>query len=144
MKNMYEVFDEFEEAKTKKEKMDVIGRNLSRTLVEVLELTFHPQYQWTVNELPHTYKVPDTKPGISYCQLGTEIRKLYLFRKGHGTADNLTERKRTELLLQLLESLEPREAEVVIGIFKKDQSVRGLNYKFVKDCFPNMLPDRAG
>ena len=103
MKPLYEVFDEFEKAKTKKEKMDVIGKNLSKTLVQVLELTFHPKYEWLVKEMPHNYKTPDTKPGISYCQLGTEIRKLYLFRKGHGTADNLTERKRTELLLQLLE-----------------------------------------
>jgi hypothetical protein len=44
----------------------------------------------------------------------------------------------------MLESLEPREAEVVIGIFKKDQGVKGLNYKFVKDCFPDMLPNRVG
>ena len=67
-----------------------------------------------------------------------------MFRKGDPAGEKLTERKRTELLLQLLESLEPREAEVVIGIFKKDQGIKGLNYKFVKDCFPDMLPNRAG
>jgi hypothetical protein len=39
-----------------------------------------------------------------------------------------------------LESIEPREAEVVIGIFKKDQGVKGLDYKFVKEAFPNLLP----
>lgn len=140
MKNMYEVFDEFEEAKTKKEKMDVIGRNLSKTLHDTLLLTFHPDYEWKVKEMPDNYKIPDTKPGLSFCQLGTEIRKLYLFQKGHPTAENLTPRKQNELLIQLLESLEPREAEVVIGIFKKDQGVNGLTYKFVKEAFPNMLP----
>ena len=63
-----------------------------------------------------------------------------MFRKGDATAQNLTERKRTELLIQLLETLEPREAEVFMGIFKKDQGVKGLTYNFVKECFPDMLP----
>ena len=136
MKNIYEVFDEFEAAKTKKEKMNVIGNNLSKTLVDVLKYTFHPDIDWVVKEMPHNYKVPDTKPGISYCQLGTEMRRLYLFQKG----TNLNEKKLNELLIQLLESLEPREAEVVMGIFKKDQGVKGLTYNFVKEAFPNMLP----
>jgi hypothetical protein len=140
MKNMYEVFDEFESAKNKKERMDVIGRNLSQTLIDVLKLTFHPNYQWLVTEMPSNYKVPDTKPGISDCQLGTELRRLYLFSKGNAKAESLTPRKQTEVLLQLLESLEPREAEVVMGILKKDQGVKGLTYNFVKEAFPQMLP----
>jgi hypothetical protein len=141
MKNIYEVFDEFELATTKKERMDVIGRNLSKTLVDVLMLTYHPDYQWLVKEMPNNYKTPsNTKPGISSVQLSTEMRKLYLFRKGEVTAEKLSPRKRNELLIQLLESLEPREAEVVIGIFRKDQGVNGLNYKFVKEAFPKLLP----
>ena len=140
MKNMYEVFDEFEQAPSKKSKMETIQRNLSQLLIQVLELTFHPKYQWLVDEMPEDYKVPDTKPGISLCQLSTEIRKLYLFQKGNPTAEALTDRKRHELLIQLLESLEPREAEVIIGIFKKDQGVKGLTYKFVKEAFPKLLP----
>ena len=140
MKNMYEVFDEFEQAPSKKSKMETIQRNLSQLLIQVLELTFHPKYQWLVDEMPEDYRVPDTKPGISLCQLSTEIRKLYLFQKGNPTAEGLSDRKRHELLIQLLESLEPREAEVIIGIFKKDQGVKGLTYNFVKEAFPKLLP----
>ena len=141
MKNIYEILDEFEEASGKKEKMAVIERNLSKTLVQVFELTYHPQYEWLVKEMPNDYKIPnDVLPGISVAQLSTEIRKLYMFRKGDPTAEKLTPQKRNELLIQLLESLEPREAEVVMGIFKKDQGVKGLTYNFVKEAFPNMLP----
>jgi predicted Zn-dependent protease len=141
MKNLYEVFDEFEEAKTKEQKMAVIEKNLSKTLVQVLEFTFHPEYQWLINEMPDNYKVsPDTFPGISRCQLSTEIRKLYLFQKGNPAAEQLTVEKRNQLLLQIIESIEPREAEVVIGVLSKDLGVKGLNYKFVKEAFPNLLP----
>jgi|TARA_R110000868_G_scaffold62833_2_gene189756 hypothetical protein len=141
MKNIYEVFDEFEEAKNKKERMGVIQKNLSKTLIEVLKYTYHPDINWRVTELPDNYKVnQDSVAGISNCQLSTEIRKLYLFQKGNPTADGLTPRKQNELLIQLLESIEPREAEVIIGIFKKDQGVKGLDYKFVKEAFPELLP----
>jgi hypothetical protein len=140
MKNMYEIFDEFEEAKTKKERLDVIGKNLSKTLVDVLELTYHPNYQWLVTEMPDNFKIKEIPNGMGYAQLSVELRKLYLFRRGEPTAQKLTPRKQNEILLQLLESLEPREAEVVIGIFRKDQGVKGLDYKFVKEAFPKLLP----
>jgi hypothetical protein len=141
MKNLYEVFDDFEAAPSKKSKMEVIEKNLSQTLVSVLELTFHPNIEWLIKEMPDNYKVPtDMLPGLSVNTLSTQLRKLYLFRKGNPNAEQLTPEKREQLLLQLLESLEPREAEVVIGIFRKDQGVKGLTYKFVKEAFPKLLP----
>ena len=141
MRNVYEIFDEFELAKNKKERMSVIEKNLSKTLVDVLALTYHPNSQWLIKEMPDNYKIPtDMIPGLSGTQLSTELRKLYLFQKGHPSAEQLTEQKRTQLLLQLLEALEPREAEVVLGIFQKDQGVKGLDYKFVKEAFPDLLP----
>lgn len=141
MKNIYEILDEIEEASSKKEKIDVIGKNLSPTLVQVFELAYHPQYQWLIKEMPDNYKIPtDMLPGITASQLSAQIRKFYMFRKGEPTAERLTPQKRNELLLQILESLEPREAEVVIGIFNKDLGVKGLNYKLIKEAFPNLLP----
>jgi hypothetical protein len=141
MKNIYEVLDEFEQAEGKKAKMVVIENNLSPTLVKVLELAYHPQIQWLIKEMPDEYKIPtDMLPGITRTQLSAELRRFYLFRKDDPTAEKLSTQKRKELLLQMLESLEPREAEVVIGIFNKDLGVKGLNYKFVKEAFPKLIP----
>ena len=141
MKPIYEIFDEFENAKTKQEKMSVIGNNLSHTLVDILKLTFHPDFQWKVKELPEHYRIPnDVLPGITYDSLNSQLRRLYLFRVGDHTAEQLTDKRRTELLFQILNSIEPREAEIIMGIFVKDQGVKGLTYKFVKEAFPDMLP----
>lgn len=141
MKAIYEIFDEFEKAKNKKERMDVIGRNLSQTLVNVLKLTYHPDFKWKVKELPGNYRVPtDMLPGITHDSLNAQLRRMYLFLEGNQTAETITEKRRNELLIQMLESIEPREAEVVLGIFQKDLGVKGLDYKFVKEAFPNLLP----
>jgi hypothetical protein len=141
MRNIYEIFDDFEMADSKTERMGIIEKNLSKALVEVLQLTFHPNYQWSIDEVPDRY-IPtwDNKNGFARCQLSTELRKLYMFQKGNPTSESLTPRRKEELLCLLLESLEPREAEVVMGIFKKDQGVPGLTYEFVKEAFPNLLP----
>jgi hypothetical protein len=141
MKNIFEVFDEFEMARNKKDRMAVIENNLSKTLVQVFELAFHPSYEWLITEMPDNYKIPsDVLPGITSAQLSNQIRKMYMFRKGDEMAEKLTPQKRNELLLQILESLEPREAEVIIGIFQKDLGVKGLDYKFIKEAFPQLLP----
>jgi hypothetical protein len=139
MKNIHEIFDEFELANSDNKRIEVLRTNHSETLLEVLKLAFHPDYQWLVTEMPDTYKVPDTLPGVSHARLSTELRRLYLFQKGHPTAEKLHPQKRKELLTQLLESLEPRETEVIMGIFNKDLGVRGLTVKFVRDYIPSLL-----
>ena len=141
MKTIYEVFDDFEKAKNKKERMAVIGANLSQTLVDVLKLTFHPDYKWKIDEFPEGYRLPDdVLPGLTYDSLNSQLRRLYIFQQGNPTAESLTEKRRTELLYQILNSLEPREAEIIMGIFQKDQGVKGLDYKFVKEAFPDLIP----
>jgi len=139
MKNIYEVFDEFENAKNNKERLEVIGKNLSKTLSEVLRLGFDERFQWYIKEVPEQFKVKNIPAGMSYAKLSTELRKLYMFQKGNPTADKLTEKKREQLLVELLEGLEPREAEVVMGIFNKDFGVKGLDLKFVQAAFPKMF-----
>ena len=64
---------------------------------------------------------------------------MYLFQKGNESAEKITEQKRKQLLLQLLEAIEPREAEVVMGILRKDQGVEGLTIDLIKDALPNLL-----
>lgn len=138
-RNVYEVFEDFSKAKTKDEKIQVLAKDWSITLKTVLQLAFRPEFQWHFNSFPADYKKPDAPPGMSYATLDTELRRLYLFQVGNPTAEKLTPRKREELLIQLLESLEPKEAEVVIGIFKKDLNVKGLTHKFIRDNIPDIL-----
>jgi hypothetical protein len=139
-KNVYEILDEFAAAGSKQEKLQVLQRNWTPTLVNVLQHAYHPDIKWLVKDKPKNYKIPDTLPGVSYSNLNAELRRLYLFREGNPAAEKLTPQKREELLLIMLESLEPREADVIIGIFKKDLGVKGLTYKFIRDNTHGIVP----
>ena len=140
MKNVYEMLDDIDAAPTKKLKMVALQNNLCKVLADVFMLTYHPGYQWLISELPHTFQFSDIPPGMGYMQLSTELRKFYLFRRGDPGAAAISEKRRQEILYLLLKSLEPREAEVVMGIFRKDLGVNGVDYNFIKGAFPNMLP----
>jgi hypothetical protein len=141
MKPIFEIFDEFEQQKNNRDRVAVLSKYHSNTLVDVLRLTFHPDIEWRVKELPENYKVPsDVLPGITYDNLNSQLRRLYMFQVGNPTSEKLTDRRRNELLIQMLESMEPRDAEVILGIFQKDQHVKGLTYNFIKEAYPNLLP----
>ena len=138
-KNIYEVFDDFAKAESKQDKIDVLAKNWTPTLKLVLQLAYRPEMQWKIKGYPAKYKIPDTKPGISYATLDTEIKRLYMWRVGNETAEKLSPKRSEELFMVFLESLEPREADVVIGIFKKDLGVKGLTVKFIRDNIPDVL-----
>ena len=138
-KNIYEVFDEFAKADSKQDKINVLANNWTPTLKLVLQLAYRPEMQWKFKDYPERYKKPDTKPGISYASLDTELKRLYMFRVGNETAEKLSPKRAEELLMVFLESLEPREADIVIGIFKKDLGVKGLTLKFIRENIPDVL-----
>jgi hypothetical protein len=117
-----------------------LQKNWTPVLVQVLQFAYHPDIKWLVKEKPKKYKTPDTLPGVSYSNLNAELRRMYLFREGDPGAEKLSPVKREELLLIMLESLEPREADVIMGIFKKDLGVKGLTYKFIRDNTHGIVP----
>ena len=140
IKNVYEILDEFEIAEGKANKQKVLRENASHHFLHVLRYTFDPKYQFHVKSFPKDYQEPDTFPGLRYAGIESEIRRVYLFMKGDPTADNLSEEKRNQILVQLLESFEPREAQVFVNMMKKNLQTKFLTYNFVKETFPDLLP----
>ncbi len=140
IKNIYEIFDEFEQATTKEDRIRVLQENSSTHFRMLLAFALDPKYQFYVKEFPKDYVKPDTFPGLRYAGIESEIRRVYLFLKGNETSDKLTEEKRNQILVQLLESFEPREAVVFVNMLKKNLQVKHLTYKLVKEALPDLLP----
>ncbi len=137
---MYEVLDLFKAAPTRQAKVEVLRANNSMVLRDVLYLTFHPSVQFFTTEYPKYYRPDrDAPPGMGWSHLGMEMRRMYLFFKDHPRSFHLSLQKREELLTQMLESFEPREAEVVIGMFKKNLPAVDLTKDIVQSAFPDLL-----
>jgi hypothetical protein len=140
-KNVYEVFDDFRKAKTKKDRIAVLKENETSALVNVLRGTFHPGAKFVIKEAPNWKKEVNIPPGMAYSNMSQALDKIYLFMENHPrTPTALTEKRKKELLIQVLESLEPKEADVYMGIILKDQKVPHLTEALVNETFPGLLP----
>ena len=140
-KNIYEVFDDFKKAKTKEERLEILRKNDSWALKNVLLGTFHPSVKYVINKIPK-YKSETAPAGLAYNHMTDALGKVYLFVEDHPkVSPNLTMQRKEQLLIQLLESLEKNEAEVFCNMLKKDLKIPHLTAKLANEAFPGLLPE---
>jgi hypothetical protein len=139
MKNVYEIFEEFEAANTPHERIVALQKNDCFTLRQVLRGSFDPNIEFAIDRVPN-YKPSNAPPGMSYTSLAQELGRVYIFQREHPKLDpNLTADRRENILIQILENLEAKEAVVFMNMLLKKQRVRGLDEKVVREAFPNLL-----
>jgi hypothetical protein len=139
-RNVYEIFDDFTKANTRDEKIAVLRKNECYALRNVLQGTFDSRISFTVEKVPN-YKPSDAPPGMGYSTIHQELSRVYLFESNNPkVSSNLSEKRKEEILIQILEVLEKREAEIFMNMLMKKQKVPGLTEKIVREAFPNLLP----
>jgi len=137
-KNIYEVFDDFKAASGKNERLAVLKNNDSYALRQVLLGTFEKGIVFDV-DIP-SFKRENIPPGLSYSHMTSVLDRVYLFVKDNPRRPAaLTKKRQTELLIQILESVEQKEADVFIGMLKKDLKVPYLTPTLVNEAFPGLL-----
>ena len=139
MKNIYEVFGDFVKAKTRAEKIDVLRSDRRRVLKDVLQGAYHPGIKFVFDK-PVEYKASDAPPGLGYTSIEQELKRAYLFVKDHPRVEpGLTHERKEHILIQMLEAMESREAEVYMNMLLKDLKVKGLDEKLVREAFPGLI-----
>lgn len=140
MKNIYEIFDEFEQRTKKSDKIAVLRFNQNYALKNILKGNFDPNVQFIFDK-PVEYKPSDAPAGLGYTSIHQELGRAYLFERNNPKTDpNLTFERKKQILAQILESLEKREAELYQAMVLKKLKVKGLTYDVVKEAFPDLLP----
>lgn len=139
-KNIYEIFDEFKEAKNKAERLEVLRKNDTPVFRNVLIGTFHPGIKYTISKIPE-YRSEDMPPGMAYGNMPDALSRMYLFVENNPrTPAALTDKRKEEILIQILESLEKREAEVFANILKRNQNIPYLTPSLIIEAMPGLLP----
>ena len=133
-----EIIDVFEKAKNRQAKKEVLEKYKDvEVLRHLLRGTFDPKVQWLINEQPD-YVSQDTPEGESPNTLYHEMSSCSIFVKGHPASAKLKPQRIKEILIQIMESLHPSEAELYMQMLKKKSKVKGLTSKLVLEVFPNM------
>ena len=132
------IFEEIAKAKNKDEKKSVLIKySQNGAFKEILRYAFDPNIKFLLPPGNPPFKsITDSTPNPTY--LYGLVRKLYLFVEGGNP--NLKQVRREYLFVELLESIDPSEAELLLQVKDKKIKCRGLTYNLVKETFPELLP----
>lgn len=136
-KEVFEILNEFEKQTTKKGRLEVLKTyGHVSALKDVLRGTFDDALQFTLPEgkPPYTPNRPESTPST----LLREHRKFGYFVKG-GSGDRMTRFKVENMFINLLESIHPQDAEIILSMVAKKSPVKYLTKKLVQEAFPNLI-----
>lgn len=135
-KNISEILQECSELQTKKEKIEFLQFNKNPVLLTILDYALNSKYEWVLpkGEVPYKPNRNEDSRNMLYA----EARRLYLFIRGGN--DNLSNLKRERLFIDILETVCPKDAEMLCYI--KDGNglpYKGITRNLVLKAFPNLF-----
>jgi hypothetical protein len=130
VKAIADILNEVAELPTRKEKIERLRKNNHIGLQKFLEMMFDDNIVWLLPEgiPPYTPNHLIDVEGRLY----HELRRLYLFQRGK--ADNLNQKRREHLFIEILEAVTPADAELLI-LLKDKKPLKGINKKLVEEAF---------
>lgn len=136
-KGIGEIIKEVKDAKSVGEKIRILQREDCRELRGILELTYDNRLTWALPEGNPPYKPLDKSfdnQGMFY----SEMRRMYIFLEGKA---NLSNARREQLFIEILEQLDPDDAAVLIEA--KDRKIKGVSKNVIKQAYDDFLTDPA-
>lgn len=109
--------------------------NLTPELKTVLKYTFHKDIQFELPKGAPPYKEMETPENWGHNRLPRELRKFQYFVTGN----NLNPIKREALFIEVLESVSPEEAKLVLMMKEKKLNYKGINRKLIEEALPEIL-----
>jgi hypothetical protein len=134
---IFQILEKAAEQKAAADKIAVLQANAGPALYTILKYAYDPNIVWDLPEGEPPYK-PCPFPAQEM-RLFAEIRRLYLFLKGGNP--NLTKLRRESLFIELLESVHPSDAKILISIKDKKLPYKGITAKLVKEAFPGLIEE---
>lgn len=133
----HEIFDKLQTLNTREEKIQLLRKNSTIQFKDFLRGLFDPNIKFDV-EIPE-YRPSIEPAGLNYSSLHTEMNRAYIFVIGHPKSPTgLTAQKKMAILKNMLESVHKNEAELLIGMLKKNLKIKSLTPKLVNEAFPDI------
>lgn len=132
---IHEVVEATAKKKTKKEKVQVLKDNESWALKDVLRGTYDESISWNipVGKPPYT----PSQGHNSSSNLLRQNTQFKFFVKG-GPGEKMMKAKREKIYVTLLESIHPKDSELVIAMIAKTP-IKGISKSVVQEAFPELI-----
>lgn len=141
LSDVWEVLETFEKANTRKERVNILKEHTKHwALRDVLQGTFDDRVVWNLpsGAVPYT---PEAEGAPTPSTLLKQHMNFKFFVKGVKSSDDLLNVKRERMFVDILESIDPRDAEILVAMINKKPPAKGLTKKIVQEAMPDLIPD---
>ena len=133
--SFHEILTKVNNAKDKPKKIEVLRKYDTNELRMFLKGAFSEKLEWLLPEGRPPYTPNDAPVGTEHTWLKQEVKRMFHFLKGGNP--QLSQMKRDNMFIQMLEGLSKEEAELLI--WAKDNELnkhyKGLTANLVKEAF---------
>jgi hypothetical protein len=137
IKAIFEIFEEASEKKTENEKIEYLRQYKdNNVLMTILAGAYYDGVKWNLPPGEPPYKPCDPVNAESF--LYGEVRRLYLFCEG---GPSLTSLRRETLFIEMLESVHPKDALILLAIKDKKLPYKGITKSLIAKTFPGLVED---
>ena len=133
---IFETLEGASKAKTKVERIDILKKYESWALKDVLRASFDKTVIFSIPDGPPPYE-PSLPESIPSNLLRKNTDFTYIVKGGAG--DKMPAFKREKVYIGLLESIHPKDAEIVVKMVNKKLAIPKITEKVVKEAFPNLI-----
>jgi len=133
--SFHEILTKVNNAKDKPKKIEVLRKYDTNELRMFLKGAFDEKLEWLLPEGKPPYTPNEAPVGTEHTWLKQEVKRMFHFLKGGNP--QLSQMKRDNMFIQMLEGLSKEEAELLI--WAKDNELnkhyKGLTANLIKEAF---------
>ena len=133
-----EVFEKFESLTKKEEKVKLLKENAHPALRDILRINFDADVVSVLPAGAPPYEKDDAPKGHSSSSLFKLHKQFKYFFKGP-FANQVKPIRREGIFLNILESIHPTEADVLVAAKDRKLKVKGLTKALVDEAFPGLI-----
>ena len=130
-----EVLERTSQMTSREDRVRMLKENESPALKAMLQGVFDPRIVWLLPDSDPPYKENDLPDQQNV--LLREYRKMYLFVEGGNP--NLKQTRREFLFIELLETLDPQDAKLLLSVKNKHLPYPGVTRDVVLEAFPGLF-----
>ena len=130
-----EILKKASQGATDQDRANTLRAHDTVSLRQVLWTALDPRVKWLLPEGNPPYRPCDLVD--QHHRLFTEARKLYLFLENGNP--NLKQLRREALFIELLESLDPEDAKLILAAKDKKIPYPGITIEVVNLAFPGLI-----
>ena len=134
---VFEILEGAVKAKNREERIEFLQNNKIMPVLDILRGTFDETIQWNLPDGTPPYTPNDESSPPS--TLLKQHLNFKFFVKGLRDSTALGKVTREKKFIDMLESVHPRDAELIISMVNKKSPHRYLTKKLIEDAFPGLI-----